>query len=149
MNAATAPNFSDLLDKPLDDVERPKPLPVGSYLCVVKGLPRQDKSRQKQTPFYEFTLQPTQVGEDVDQEELAAMGGIENKLIKATYYITEDAMWRLKKFYEDCGIETAGKTSSQCAEETVNKSVWAVMRHEASQDGTAVFARLADTALAE
>ena len=148
MNAATAPNFSDLLDKPLDEVERPKPLPQGSYLCVVKGLPRQDKSRQKQTPFLEFLLQPVQALEDVDQDELEEMGGLENKTIKATYYITEDAMWRLKKFFEDCGIETAGKTSMQSAEETVNKSVIAVLRHEASQDGTAVFARIADTALA-
>ncbi len=149
MNAATAPNFSELADKPLDDVERSKPMPVGSYLCVVKGLPRDDKSTKKQTPYFEFTLQPIQAYEDVDTDQLEDMGGLEGKTIKATYYRTEDAMWRLKKFFEDCGIDTAGKTARQAVEETVNKQVIAVLKHEASQDGTAVFARLADTAIAE
>lgn len=149
MNAATAPNFSDLLNTSADEVERPKPLPTGSYLCVVKGLPEHGQSSQKKTPFLKFLLQPMQALEDVDTEALEEMGGLENKTIPATYYITEDAMWRLKKFYEDCGIEISGKTMGAIAEETVNKSVIGVIRHEASQDGTAVFARLADTALAE
>ncbi len=80
----TSPNFGALLDKPASDVERPKPLPQGSYHCIVKGLPRFDKSSKKFTEFVEFTLQPTSAGEDVDEEDLEAMGGIANKTIRAT-----------------------------------------------------------------
>ena len=142
-----APNFSDILDKPASETEKPKPLPVGGYVCVVKGLPRRDKSSKKGTPFVEFTLQPLEVLEDVDADELTAMGGFTNKTIKATYYLTDDALWRLKDFLEHCGIEIAdGASYSQLIEETPNCQVIAYLRHEASEDGTSIYARLGKTA---
>lgn len=142
--AQTAPNFGALLDKPASDVERPKPLPQGSYHCIVKGLPRFDKSSKKQTEFVEFTLQPMAAGEDVDEEELAAMGGIANKTIRATYYITEDSLWRLKAFLEHCGIEESGSLR-QMIDETPNCEVMAFLKHEASNDGESVYATLSKT----
>ena len=144
----TSPNFGALLDKPASDVERPKPLPQGSYHCVVKGLPRFDKSSKKFTEFVEFTLQPTAAGEDVDEEDLAAMGGIANKTIRATYYITEDALWRLKDFLSHCGIEEDGSLRNMI-DQTPNCEVIAFIKHRASEDGQSVFAELAKTAPVE
>ncbi len=144
----TSPNFGALLDKPASDVERPKPLPQGSYHCIVKGLPRFDKSSKKFTEFVEFTLQPTAAGEDVDEEDLAVMGGIANKTIRATYYITEDALWRLKDFLSHCGIEEDGSLRNMI-DQTPNCEVIAFIKHRASEDGQSVFAELAKTAPAE
>ena len=144
----TSPNFGALLDKPASDIERPKPLPQGSYHCIVKGLPRFDKSSKKFTEFVEFTLQPTAAGEDVDEEDLAAMGGIANKTIRATYYITEDALWRLKDFLSHCGIEEDGSLRNTI-DQTPNCEVIAFIKHRASEDGQSVFAELAKTAPAE
>lgn len=141
----TTPNFGALLDKSASDVERPKPLPQGSYHCVVKGLPRYDQSSKKKTDFVEFTLVPQTAGEDVDADELAEMGGLANKTIRATYYITEDSLWRLKAFLEHCGIEESGSIRNMI-DETPNCEVVAYLRHEASNDGEAVFATLAKTA---
>lgn len=143
------PNFGALLDKPSADVERPKPLPQGSYTCVVKGLPRYDKSSKKLTEFVEFTLQPLAAGEDVDQDDLQAMGGYQNKTIRATYYITEDALWRLKDFLGHLGIEEDEKSLRQMIDETPGKQVTAFVKHQASEDGTAVFAQLGKTAPVE
>lgn len=142
---ANAPNFGTLLDTPSQSVERPKPLPTGSYLCVVKGQPRQDKSSKKGTEFVEFTLQPISALDDVDQEELTAMGGFADKTIKATYYLTENSIWRLKDFLDHCGIADEG-TLRQRIDETPNCQVLAVLKHEASDDGQSIFARLARTA---
>ncbi len=144
----TSPNFGALLDKPASDVERPKPLPQGSYHCIVKGLPRFDKSSKKFTEFVEFTLQPTSAGEDVDEEDLEAMGGIANKTIRATYYITEDALWRLKDFLGHCGIEEDGSLRNMI-DQTPNCEVIAFIKHRASEDGQSVFAELAKTAPVE
>ena len=144
----TSPNFGALLDKPASDVERPKPLPQGSYHCIVKELPRFDKSSKKFTEFVEFTLQPTSAGEDVDEEDLEAMGGIANKTIRATYYITEDALWRLKDFLGHCGIEEDGSLRNMI-DQTPNCEVTAFIKHRASEDGQAVFAELAKTAPVE
>jgi len=85
---------------------------------------------------------------DLDEVELEAMGGFTNKTIRATYYITEDSLWRLKQFLEHCGIEESGSLR-QMIDETPNAEVIAFMRHEASQDGEAVFATLAKTAPVE
>lgn len=140
--------FGSILDRAPTEFERPKPLPVGSYTCVVKGLPRHDVSSKKKTEFVEFTLQPLSAGEDVDQDELKAMGGYANKTIRATFYTTEDATWRLRKFLEDLGIEE-GDSLRAMIDETPNKQIIAYIKHRASEDGQAVFAELGGTAAVE
>lgn len=148
-----APNFTSILDKPSNEAERPKPLPQGSYTCVVKGLPRYDKSSKKQTPFVEFLLQPLAAGDDVDQDDLQAMGGFVNKTIRATYYLTEDAAYRLREFLDHLGIDDQenGEPMShrQRIDQSAGKQVVAFIKHQASDDGQSVYAQLANTAPVE
>jgi hypothetical protein len=143
-----ADKFASILDRPATEIERPKPLPPGTYRCLVKGLPRYDKSSKKQTEFVEFTLTPTAAESDVNEEDLAAMGGFQGKEIRATYYLTEDAAWRLKNFLEHCGfdIEDSEHTLREMCEQAAGSEVYATLKHRASQDGKSVFAELADTA---
>jgi len=143
-----APNFGKLLDMAPSEIERPKPLPEGQYLCVIAGLPRFDKSSKKQTEFVEFTLKVVAAGEDVDAEELAEIGGIADKTIRATYYLTENSLWRLKEFLEHCGIAEVG-TLGTMIDETQNCQVIAYIKHEPSNDGTSVFGKVGKTASAE
>lgn len=137
--------FTSLLSKPASEIERPKPLPQGSYTAVVAGMPRFDKSRKKQTDFAEFTLNLLAAGEDVDADELKEAGGIEGKSIKATYYITENSLFMLKEFLQSCGIEEEGKSLQQMIDETPNCQVGINIRHEASDDGQSIFARVGKT----
>jgi len=140
------PNFGAILDTPSSEVERPKPLPVGSYVCVVKGLPRFDKSSKKQTEFVEFTLQPLTAGDDVDQDALEEMGGFSSRTMRATFYITEDAIWRLKKFLaEDLEIDGEDRTLRQMIDDAPGKQVLVNIKHRASDDG-GIFAEIASTA---
>lgn len=144
------PNFASILDEAPTEIERPKPLPVGTYVCVVAGQPVYDKSSKKSTPFVQFTLRPIAAGEDVDADELAEMGGFDGKTIRATYYLTEDAVFRLDEFHQHCGIDITNAASRrQRNEEVVNAQVNAVIRHRMSEDGQQVFAELARTAAAE
>lgn len=140
------PNFGALLDKAPSEIEKPKPLPVGTYVTVLQGLPRQDKSSKKQTEYVEFTHKLLSAGDDVDTEELAKMGGIADKTMKNTYYLTENSLWRLKEFLVHCGIDLDGVGSlREAIEETAGKQVAIHIRHEASDDGESVFARIAKT----
>lgn len=146
----TSPNFGQILDKPSTEIERPKPLPSGTYTCVVKGMPRYDKSSKKQTEFAEFILQPLAASEDVDEEALKEMGGFSDKTIRATYYLTEDAIWRLKKFCDDCQVpEEDGQSLRERVEATNGCQVLAFIKHQASDDGQSVYAQLASTAPVE
>lgn len=137
-------NLADILDRQSSDIERPKPLPAGSYICVVKGMPVFDKSSKKQTPYVEFTLQPVDTLDDVDQDDLEAMGGFASKTIRATYYLTEDAAYRLKDFLDHCGVD-AGGTLRQRIEQTGGCQVIASLKHVPTQDGQGIRAELAGT----
>lgn len=150
---ANAPNFAGILDRPSSEAERPKPLPQGSYFCVVSGLPRFDKSAKKQTPFVEFMLKVQSAGEDVDVDALAEMGGIADKQIKATYYLTDDAEYRLKEFLNDLDIpleeDGTALTHRQRIEQAPGRQVIATIKHTASDDGESVYANLGGTAKVE
>src|SRR6185436_16251427 len=89
-------------------------------------------------------------GEDVDQEALAALGGLEGKTQRATFYHTEGAVYRLDEFHEHCGLDLSEPNPRrQRNEECVNAEVGGYIRHEASQDGETIFARLGKTFSAE
>jgi hypothetical protein len=145
--------FASVLDQKAPDApERPKPYPVGTYLGVVKGLPREDKSSKQQTPFVEFTLQFLQRGEDVDQEALNEVlkgEALGSKTMKLTFYTTDAAVWRLDKFLiEDLKIPGSRGRRAMIAE-APGKQVLFSIKHETSQDGTQIFAKIGDTAPAE
>ena len=143
----SAPNFGALLDKPSTEIERPKPLPAGVYTCVVQGLPKMDKSSKKGTEYVEFTYKVLAAGEDVDADDLKAMGGISDKTIRDTYYITENSLWRLKKMLLDCGIEEDDETSlRQMINDTPGKQLLVSIKHTASDDGQSVYANVGSTA---
>lgn len=146
---ATAPTFESILDTPADAVERPKPLPAGTYDAIVKGLPEYGESTQKKTPFARFTLAIQSAGEDVDLEELETIGGIGDKTIRSTYYTTPDALFRLTDFLDHCGIDLGDKTIRQAIDETPNCSVRLVVSHRASEDGQQIFAEVKRTMKAD
>lgn len=147
--AKAAAAFASILDRPSSEIERPKPMPVGEYVCVVQGQPRQDKSAKKQTEFVEFTLKFLEALDTVDEEALNAIGGIKDKTIKATYYLTENSTWRLVDFLDHCEAGDEEMSLRQRIAEAPGKQVVATIRHEASQDGTTVFAKVATTAKVE
>lgn len=139
---AKAPNFSNILDKQASEVSRPPPLPIGTYTFVVKGLPREDVSSKKGTPFVEFLLKITEAGPDVDEDALQEIGGITEKTTtKATFYTTEDALWRLKEFLVALGIDE-DQTLRQMIADSPNCMGKVYMAHEPAQDGSdAIFAK--------
>lgn len=141
------PNFSSVLDKQADTIERPKPYPVGTYTFLVQGPPKLDKTTKKQTDFCEFTCKFLAPSEDVDREALAEMGGISDKTIRNTYYLTEDAVWRLKEFLTtSLGIDGSNKSLREMLSEAPGRQFLGHIRHKPSEDGTTVFAEIDSTA---
>lgn len=139
---SNTPNFASILDEEPTEVAAPTPLPQGTYLTIVAGPARYDKSTRKGTDFVEFNLRPLEAEEDVDEDDLAAAGGLDGKTIKATFWLTEDAKFMLDQFHEHCGIDLSEPASRrQRNDEIVNARVRVFIKHEPSQDGTRIFAR--------
>lgn len=156
--AQAQPNFGVILDRKPTQIERPKVLPAGSYITVVQGMPRQDKSAKKQTPFYEYTCKYLQAMDDVDQDDLDAAlsraDGTKRVLgemtVKLTYYLTEDAIWRLKQFLEHCGLnEDDFESIRHMAESAGGCQVVVKLRHKPSDDGESMYAEVFGTAPVE
>lgn len=152
------PDFSAILDRTSAEVERPKPLPIGPYAWAVKGLPRMDKSAKKGTPFVEFTCQPLQAMEGVDEDDLEAaltkkdgskklLGDMTQRL---TFYLTEDALWRLKKFLvQDLQIEEGDRTLAALIDEAPGCQFIGTVKHTPTDDGEGVYANIGSTAPTE
>lgn len=151
-----APNLSSILDRRPSEIERPKPLPQGTYFTMLVGMPRYDVSSKKQTPFVEFTHKIIQAGEDVDAEALtealtAAGTGevraLQDVTMKNTFYTTENAAWRLKDFLKDCGFDVDDDSMSirEMVEQTAGRQVAIFVKHVPSQDGQSVFAQIGHT----
>ena len=143
---ATRATFGSILDRKSSEVERPRPLPVGNYLCQVKGLPTYDKSTKKHTEYVEFSMVPIQALDDVDQEQLAEVGGLAGKTIDATFYLTEKSIWRLTEFLNDCGVEEDDLSIRQRVEQSPGCQVICTIIHEPSRDGKGVYANFGGSA---
>jgi hypothetical protein len=91
-------DFNSILDTDFDSIEKPKPLPVGTYkfliLDVTSGV-----SQNKGTPYIELQCQPLSPGADVDQAMLD-MAKMSKKKLRLTFWMSEDARWRFKAFIE-------------------------------------------------
>lgn len=150
-----APKMSDILDRPITEIKRPTPLPTGTYLWIVRGLPRYD-SAGTGTKFAEFTLEPQRALDDVDEGELSALlvneGGQAKTLVNFTqklkFYLTEEAGWRIKKFLSDCGfdVEEEGITPRQVCEATSGCEVYGKIAHVPTKDGKGIYAQISETA---
>lgn len=138
---ALAPNFASILDESPTEVSAPQPAPQGTYVFVV-GNPRYDKSSVKGTDFVEFPVRAIAAESDVDEAELEEAGGLDAINLRATFYLTEDAVYRLDEFHSHCGIDLEDGTSRRSRNDAVvNAEVRGFVKHEPSKDGTRIFAR--------
>lgn len=157
--AQAAPSFGSILDKPPSETERPKPPPPGTYVAMVKQLPTPGNAKTG-TEFLEFTMQllepfANENGEkDVDEDDLAAaltkpsgdVVPLNEKTLRLTFYLTDDALWRFKKFLiDDLGIEESD-TYRPMIDQTPGKECLVTVKHTPSKDGTTVFANITGTA---
>lgn len=152
------PNFEGILNRTAGTVERPPTMPFGEYVFKVKGLPELGESAQKKTPQAEFTCIPVAALDGVDEEALEAclnrksgrkqLGDLVQKL---TFYLTEDATYRLKEFLiNDLKVcseaEAEDKTLSELIDMAPNSQFIGTIKHTPTKDGKGVFANIGSTA---
>jgi hypothetical protein len=144
--ASAAPSFESILDTPIANVDRPQPIPVGTYDVIVRGMYEQGVSNVKKTPFVQFAFAITAAGDDVDPDALEAIGGLSDKVFKnnsTKFYTTPDSLWRLTDALEAMGIDDLDtKTVRQALAETPNSACKILITHVTSEDGSQTFAEL-------
>lgn len=141
-------NFQALLSKPADEVKRPQAKPAGTYFGTISDY-KFDESKKQKTPYVRFTVKNITPGEDVDQSALA--GTPETGPIDLTkwspnrdFYLTDDALYRLKDLLESCGIDTKGRSFAELIPELKGKPVQLSVTQRPSEDGTTLYNDVTD-----
>ncbi len=140
-----AVDFSKILAKQATEIEKPAPLPIGSYLINNPALPQFKGLGKEESPAAVFSVVILSPGEDVDPEALAEYenGGKrpwKGKKVTFNRFLTEASEFRTKE--EICnafGIEEEGKSLGQIFNETVNKQCMIHIKHRPSDDGTQMY----------
>ncbi len=125
-------NFTDLLSKQVESVERPPVFPAGHYLSTILGH-KLDTSTNKGTPYCRFEVKLISPGEDVDEDLFEAAGGQEaldkKKPLNHDFYLTADAFYRLREFLEDgLKLGVSGRNFDEVIPETTNMSYLAKIK---------------------
>lgn len=133
----SAPKFSDLLSKPVDDVKKPAPWPAGTYFGIAVRY-ELGESNQKKTPYVRFILACTGAGEDIAPEDIEGVD-FSKKSFRTDFYLTPDSEYRLKEFIESLGISTSGRTFGELLPECNGKEVLIEMGQRNSDDGLEIY----------
>jgi hypothetical protein len=154
-------NLTDILEaESSGTVDRPKPLPRGSYLAIIEGQPEYGKSDVKGTDFVKFLGKILEPQDDVDADEVAEWAKREDGTKRQlrgtplprggiTFYLTPDALWRLDKFLEDLGILEKGEKRKDLIDNASGKEFIVNINHQSSDDGQVTYANVKSTAPVE
>jgi len=141
-------SFQEILNQPAN-AEPPSALPVGTYLMIVDGQPEIAQKGKNNNSCVMFNLKPIQAQGDVDQQAL--MDALKDKTladkkVKHTMWLTDDAAWRLDRFFEDLGLDRTQGNRSQLIGQSMGRQVLVTLSHTTSEDGKQIFAQVKNTA---
>ena len=135
-------DFSSLLSLDASKVEKPKPLPVGTYDCLIEKYELGESTNNK-TPFCKVHLNVIAAGPDVDTDALADIGDFTKKKLNVTYWLTPDTLHRFKDLFENVlGMDITGKTFDELLPNLQGNPVKAEVIHQPSKDGESVYANV-------
>lgn len=123
------PNFEEILDKPVGEIEKPKPRPAGTYLAVVQGLPVRNKIGTEEHDTVDFKLKLISAGTDVDQDALSEVPPI-NEWAPVTdrhWVNTEQAIYYFQEFLKNV-LDFSGIPIKQAIAESPGRQYYVKMK---------------------
>ena len=146
-------NFGELLNVQVETAERPKVFPEGPYDTLITGH-EMGTSSQKGTPFVKFLCKLIGPRDGVENELFEEAGGMEGlnkrKPLALTFYLTTDAMYRLREFLENTlELSCSGRTFEVVIPEATNFSFISTIKHSPGSRPGDVYMNIDDTAAAD
>lgn len=132
--------FTDILSRPVQSIEKPKPRPLGTYYAVVQGLPKQREitgkdGSQSLILDYLFKLTSVKSLEDPDNADAASTVTDWAPLTKGFFVNSEESEWAHRQFLVNTlGIEPGDKTIGQMMAESPGRQVLVTTKHRPYTD---------------
>jgi hypothetical protein len=133
-----ATNFKDLLSVPVTSAEKPKPRPAGQYFGMISAF-KFDESKNQKTPLCRLTFKNIQPGQGISNdanlmERLRASGGTDKWSPFKDYYLTPDALYRMRGLLESCKIRVEGRSFAESIPELMNQPIVFEVTEESYED---------------
>lgn len=135
-------SFTDILNMPSEAIKPPQPLPIGTYMAIVDGVPEIKQIGKQGNSAAVVKFKVMQPQPDVDTNALIeALNGkqLTDVAVASNFFLTDAAAYRLKDFLVTLGIDLTGKSIGQGLNEAPGKSVLINIGHRPSDDGKAMF----------
>lgn len=127
-------DFSHLLARNTSSIEKPKALPGGTYYAIISDK-KVEESAKKKTPMVVFALRVTEAGDGVDQTLLEGID-LGKKPLRKTFFLTEDALFRLVVAAESLKIPTTDRSLGDIIEDMLHQEVMIEVKEVPNADGT-------------
>lgn len=132
-------DFASILNKPVEDVKKPEPVPPGDFTAVVQGVPAQKtvKVQGEDRLVLSFKLKLMSPREGVDSDALERCGDITAlpPMNKDIWVDTPQGEWELRNFLvNSLGIEGAGKSLGQMCGEAAGRQLVVTVKHRPYTD---------------
>lgn len=144
-------SFQEILNKPSEDIKPPKPLPVGTYLCVVDGMPEIKQMGKAGNSAAILKYKFMQPQPDVDQKDLMevlteAGKSLQEFSVPENLWLTDAAAFRAKDRLISLGVSSEGKTLGQMLNEVAGHQGYVSISHRPSEDGKTFFMEVKNVA---
>lgn len=108
--------FSDALDRSMETIKRPPPLPIGHYIFSITKMPSAPEALNSTKGDFEkltIDVQTVSPSDDVDPDELAEYGNVAGVPMRIDFIFNNDpaeeakfegTLNRLKRFMDHCGV---------------------------------------------
>lgn len=135
-------DLSALLDANPENFEAPPKLPEGEYEFIVMDHTFGESS-QKKTKKVDFSLAVKQPLDSVDTDELENVK-LEKAKVKATFYLTEDALFMLREFLEKAGC--MGESFRESIDAAKGQTIVGTVKHRQAQGSDRTYIEVGDWA---
>jgi hypothetical protein len=156
------PDFDDVYNVPVTQLDRPKPQPVGTYLGEIVGLPEEMTSPKKGTRYAQYTVRPIEPAmndrgnfKDVDptalEEYLTRASGekmqLSDRTLRLPMWRTKDSGHRHVEFLKKLGIseyndDGTERVLPEMIAESPGRQAYFHVKHNPSLDGENVYAEI-------
>jgi hypothetical protein len=145
--------FSDILSRDTATIAAPKPMPIGTYLGSVKGVP--EYKERGDFLVLEFSLVCLAPQSDVDETALAEFGNVTGKVLTHSFFFSkvdkessEKGLNEVTKFmHETLGIPKEGRTVQEMITDAPGHQLYFSVKWDLDKnDPTRIYARVKTTA---